>query len=92
MFTSAPDAANPQMDRRSVIRYYQDCDFKIVDQVVALAEKKGVTPAKVALAWMLHKPEVSAPIIGTKLFRIILRECATVLVASYLLLFNCYAP
>ena len=30
-----------------------------------LAKKKGVTMAQVALAWMLAKPLVSAPIVGT---------------------------
>ena len=48
--------------------YYQETDFTIVDRVVALAERKGVQPAQIALAWLLHRPEVTAPIIGaTKL-------------------------
>ena len=33
--------------------------------VEELAKKKGVTMAQVALAWMLAKPLVSAPIVGT---------------------------
>ncbi len=44
--------------------YYQDADFAIVDRVVALAEQRGVRPAQIALAWMLHKPGITAPIIG----------------------------
>jgi aryl-alcohol dehydrogenase-like predicted oxidoreductase len=36
----------------------------IVDRLVEMAEKKEVTPAQVALAWILHKPGVVAPIIG----------------------------
>jgi aryl-alcohol dehydrogenase (NADP+) len=44
--------------------YYQDADFAIVDRVVALAERRGVKPAQIALAWMLHKPGITAPIIG----------------------------
>ncbi|MBC8164000.1 MAG: aldo/keto reductase [Roseiflexaceae bacterium] len=44
--------------------YFQDGDFAIVDQVVALAERRGVNPAQVALAWLLHQPAVTAPIIG----------------------------
>ncbi len=44
--------------------YYRDSDFDIVDRVVELAEQRGVKPAQVALAWMLTKPAVSAPIIG----------------------------
>ncbi|KAI8330612.1 aldo/keto reductase [Chlamydoabsidia padenii] len=36
----------------------------IVDQVISIAEKRGVTPAQVALAWCLSKPVMTAPIIG----------------------------
>ena len=44
--------------------YYQPEDYDVVDRVVALAGEKGVTPAQIALAWILHQPGVDAPIIG----------------------------
>ncbi|MBD2414293.1 aldo/keto reductase [Nostoc calcicola FACHB-389] len=44
--------------------YYQDSDFQIVDRVVELAEKHGVKPTQIALAWLLHQPGVTAPIVG----------------------------
>jgi aryl-alcohol dehydrogenase (NADP+) len=44
--------------------YYQDTDYDVVDRVVDLAQKRDVTPAQVALAWLLHQPGVTAPIIG----------------------------
>jgi aryl-alcohol dehydrogenase-like predicted oxidoreductase len=44
--------------------YYQDSDFDVVDRVVQVAKKKGVEPIQVALAWLLHKPAVTAPIVG----------------------------
>jgi len=44
--------------------YYQDTDFQIVDRVVELASKRGVAPAQIALAWLLHQPGITAPIIG----------------------------
>lgn len=51
--------------------YYQDADYAIVDRVVALAAQKGVKPAQIALAWLLHRPEVTAPIIGaTKMYQL----------------------
>ncbi|MCX7341879.1 MAG: aldo/keto reductase [Hyphomicrobiales bacterium] len=43
---------------------YRPTDFDVVDQVVALARRRGVRPTQIALAWLLHKPVVSAPIIG----------------------------
>jgi aryl-alcohol dehydrogenase-like predicted oxidoreductase len=45
-------------------RYYAEADFAVVDAVRAVAEARGLPPAQVALAWMLHKPVVSAPIVG----------------------------
>ncbi len=44
--------------------YFADADFDVVDQVVAIAQARGVTPAQIALAWLLHKPGVTSPIIG----------------------------
>src|SRR5213075_114100 len=44
--------------------YYADSDFTIVDRVVELAKRRGVAPAQIALAWILHRPGVTAPIIG----------------------------
>src|ERR671913_231940 len=47
---------------------YDDDDFDVVDVVRAVAAERGLPPAQVALAWLLGKPGVTAPIIGaTKL-------------------------
>ena len=43
---------------------YRDCDWEIIKRLKKLAKAKGATPAQVALAWMLHKPYMGAPIIG----------------------------
>jgi aryl-alcohol dehydrogenase-like predicted oxidoreductase len=43
-------------------------DFDVVDRLNEVAGERGVGPAQVALAWLLHKPGVTAPIVGaTKL-------------------------
>jgi aryl-alcohol dehydrogenase-like predicted oxidoreductase len=48
--------------------YNQPSDFDVVDRVNEVAAERGVTPAQVALAWLLHKRGVTAPIVGaTKL-------------------------
>jgi aryl-alcohol dehydrogenase (NADP+) len=44
--------------------YYADSDFDVVERVVELARRKEALPAQVALAWLLHRPGVTAPIIG----------------------------
>ena len=44
--------------------YYQPEDFDVVERVTQIAEQHGVKPAQIALAWLLHKPAVAAPIVG----------------------------
>jgi 1-deoxyxylulose-5-phosphate synthase len=39
-------------------------DFEIIDRVATVAATRNVSPAQVALAWLLHKPAVTAAIIG----------------------------
>lgn len=47
---------------------YNDGDAAIVEAVHAVATERGVTPAQIALAWVLRNPVVTAPIVGaTKL-------------------------
>jgi 1-deoxyxylulose-5-phosphate synthase len=41
-----------------------DSDRKIVGRVAEIAQKRGVPRAQVALAWMLQKPVITAPIVG----------------------------
>ena len=53
-----------QSDQMAHDFYFTDTDFEIVDRVVELADKKGVKPAQIALAWLLHQPGITAPIIG----------------------------
>jgi aryl-alcohol dehydrogenase-like predicted oxidoreductase len=41
-----------------------ELDFSVVDGVAEVAAARGLPPAQVALAWLLHKPGVTAPIVG----------------------------
>ena len=41
-----------------------DADRKVVEVVAEIAAERGVPRAQIALAWVLDKPEVSAPIVG----------------------------
>ncbi|WP_431900373.1 aldo/keto reductase [Nonomuraea sp. bgisy101] len=43
---------------------YEDADFDVVDEVRAVAGERGLPPAQFALAWLLGRPGVSAPIVG----------------------------
>jgi 1-deoxyxylulose-5-phosphate synthase len=44
--------------------YSQPSDFDVVDRVAQVAAERDVPSAQVALAWLLHRPGVTAPIIG----------------------------
>jgi aryl-alcohol dehydrogenase-like predicted oxidoreductase len=56
-------------DRFGDLLYTQlDVDFDVVDRLTQVAEARGVPSAQVALAWLLQRPGVTAPIVGaTKL-------------------------
>jgi aryl-alcohol dehydrogenase-like predicted oxidoreductase len=51
--------SDPQADAM-----YGDSDFDVVDAVRALAAERRLPPAQIALAWLLGKPGVTAPIVG----------------------------
>jgi 1-deoxyxylulose-5-phosphate synthase len=44
--------------------YYRGSDWTVLDRVEQLAATRGVKPVQVALAWLLARPGVTAPIIG----------------------------
>jgi 1-deoxyxylulose-5-phosphate synthase len=44
--------------------YVAESDFTIADRVSELAKRRSVSPAQMALAWILRKPGVTAPIVG----------------------------
>ena len=45
-------------------RLYEDSDLQVANRVVEAARRRGVAPARVALAWLLSRPDVTAPIVG----------------------------
>jgi aryl-alcohol dehydrogenase-like predicted oxidoreductase len=58
------DTVRAKVDRFAHELYYADSDFRIVDRVVEVARDRGVSPAQIALAWVLAQPGVTAPIVG----------------------------
>lgn len=58
------DTVRAKTDDYGQKMYFTDADFMISDRVVELARKRNVSPAQIALAWILHQPGVAAPIIG----------------------------
>ena len=50
--------------RRTESLYRGEMDFAIADRVGEVAQKYEKAPAQIALAWMMNKPEITAPIVG----------------------------
>lgn len=44
--------------------YYRESDFGVAGRAGELAQRQGVSPAQIALAWLLHQPAITAPIVG----------------------------
>lgn len=53
-----------QTDDYAQSMYFKEADFEIAGRAAELAGQRGVSPAQIALAWLLHKPGVTSPIIG----------------------------
>jgi aryl-alcohol dehydrogenase-like predicted oxidoreductase len=45
--------------------YRPDLDAAVIDDTGKVAAERGVSSAQIALAWLLHKPGVTAPIVGS---------------------------
>jgi aryl-alcohol dehydrogenase-like predicted oxidoreductase len=59
------DATTARLDKDEFGRtLYRDTDREIVERVIELAGKRGVSPAEIALAWLLRNPAVTSPIVG----------------------------
>ena len=51
-------------DPLSQSQYDTEADFDVAARAAEVAAQRGVPPAQVALAWLLHQPAVTAPIVG----------------------------
>ena len=58
------DTARARTDTYGQTMYYRDEDFTVAERAKQVAERRGVSPSQIALAWVLSKPYVTAPIIG----------------------------
>jgi aryl-alcohol dehydrogenase-like predicted oxidoreductase len=57
-----------QTDQFSDVLYKPEVDFPVVERAGEVAQARGLPSAQIALAWLMHKPGVTAPIVGaTKL-------------------------
>lgn len=58
------ETSRARTDDKAQNIYYQPDDFRVVEALGAVARERGVSNMQVALAWLLGRPGVTAPIIG----------------------------
>jgi len=58
------DTARGRTDTFGHALYYAPEDFTVADRCADVARERGVKPAQIALAWVLSRPGVTAPIVG----------------------------
>ena len=58
------DTTRANSDKLAAKFYFADSDFAIADRVGELAQRRGVSRMQIALAWVLSRPGVAAPIVG----------------------------
>lgn len=66
-----PWSPEPQTERaktdtfgKALYEKTEAIDKLVIDRVNAIAGERGLPPAQIALAWMLHKPVIASPIVG----------------------------
>jgi aryl-alcohol dehydrogenase-like predicted oxidoreductase len=60
--TVLPDSAR----QHSAMRYFNERNWELLDQLEAIGNEKGASISQIALAWMLSDPLISSPIIGPR--------------------------
>jgi 1-deoxyxylulose-5-phosphate synthase len=58
------DRAKTDNFARTLYSKTVDIDKPVIDRVNELAQKRGLPPSQIALAWLFHKPVVTSPIVG----------------------------
>ena len=58
------DRSKGQDRTRTESLYRGEMDFAIAARVITLANERGCRPAQIAMAWLLSKPGITAPVVG----------------------------
>jgi aryl-alcohol dehydrogenase (NADP+) len=56
--------ARANSDQYAKDMYYSDNDFAVADRLTQVAQMRGLPNMQIALAWILSKPGITAPIVG----------------------------
>lgn len=65
--TSArPEAGRLVQNKMYAKRYAEDLYYEVAERFTAYAQQRGIHPATLAVAWVMHHPAITAPIIGAR--------------------------
>lgn len=64
--TNKPDAGRLVTNAMYGRRYKSDAYFQVAEDFTRHAQERGLHPATLAVAWVMHHPAVTAPIIGAR--------------------------
>jgi len=62
---NATETVRSRTDAYGQSLYYRDEDYAVAERAQELARERQVSASQIGLAWVLSKPQISAPIIGT---------------------------
>jgi 1-deoxyxylulose-5-phosphate synthase len=58
------DTVRTKTDRFARQHFYKPCDYAVVDRLTELAKARGISNARLSLAWVLHQPGITSPIVS----------------------------
>jgi aryl-alcohol dehydrogenase (NADP+) len=58
------ETARSRTDAFAAQLYFREEDFAVADRAREIGQERGMTGSQIALAWLLNKPHITAPIIG----------------------------
>lgn len=64
--TARPTGARLVQNQMYAKRYAEEFYYEIAERFTSHAQEKGVHPATLAVAWVMHHPAITAPIIGAR--------------------------
>ena len=64
--STRPDSGRLVQNKMYAKRYGDDLYYEVAERFTAYAQERGVHPATLAVAWVMHHPAITAPIVGAR--------------------------
>ena len=64
--STRPDSGRLVQNKMYAKRYGDELYYEVAERFTAYAQERGVHPATLAVAWVMHHPAITAPIVGAR--------------------------